>query len=197
MKLLSSLEIWVDYVNLRTSTVVVVGALGWALRICGMVRVKEWKKEIYLPLPVFETEIGLGLTAFGVFFSFLGIVFLFDKGLLAMGNILFISGVTLTIGLKSTVQFFMKRYYFFWCWLLLCYHRMAYLGYDVGGIWIYRALQWLLANTGCFSAEDTLSWLGIPTAICEIAFPALGGYGFLFSEASSFWRSGGSLASEL
>ncbi|WRX30002.1 Vesicle transport protein, partial [Theobroma cacao] len=55
------------------------------------------------------TEIGLGLTGFGIFFSFLGIIFFFDKGLLAMGNILFISGVTLTIGLKSTMQFFMKR----------------------------------------------------------------------------------------
>ncbi|RVX14405.1 Vesicle transport protein GOT1 [Vitis vinifera] len=77
--------------------------------VVGTSRPNWRKKEIYLPLPVFETEIGLGLTAFGVFFSFLGIVFLFDKGLLAMGNILFISGVTLTIGLKSTVQFFMKR----------------------------------------------------------------------------------------
>ncbi|CAF1877092.1 unnamed protein product [Brassica napus] len=54
-------------------------------------------------------KIGLGLTAFGVFFSFLGIMFVFDKGLLAMGNILFISGVSLTIGLKSTMQFFTKR----------------------------------------------------------------------------------------
>ncbi|KAM7253157.1 hypothetical protein ACFE04_025775 [Oxalis oulophora] len=54
------------------------------------------------------TEIGLGLTGFGIFFSFLGIIFFFDKGLLAMGNILFISGVSLTIGLKSTMQFFMK-----------------------------------------------------------------------------------------
>ncbi|KAJ3673030.1 hypothetical protein LUZ60_006404 [Juncus effusus] len=53
-------------------------------------------------------KIGLGLTGFGVFFSFLGIIFLFDKGFLAMGNILFISGVMLTIGLKSTMQFFMK-----------------------------------------------------------------------------------------
>lgn len=53
-------------------------------------------------------KIGIGLTGFGVFFSFLGIVFFFDKGLLAMGNILFFSGVTLTIGLKSTMQFFMK-----------------------------------------------------------------------------------------
>nr|POE81019.1 vesicle transport protein got1 [Quercus suber] len=54
-------------------------------------------------------KIGLGLTGFGVFFSFLGIIFFFDKGLLAMGNILFFSGVTLTIGPKSTMQFFMKR----------------------------------------------------------------------------------------
>ncbi|XP_074307502.1 vesicle transport protein GOT1-like [Silene latifolia] len=53
-------------------------------------------------------KIGLGLTGFGVFFTFLGVVFLFDKGLLAMGNILFLSGLALTIGLKSTMQFFMK-----------------------------------------------------------------------------------------
>jgi len=31
--------------------------------------------------------IGLGLTGFGIFFSFLGIDFFFDKGLIAMGNI--------------------------------------------------------------------------------------------------------------
>ncbi|KAI3838069.1 hypothetical protein MKW98_009020 [Papaver atlanticum] len=54
-------------------------------------------------------KIGLGLTGFGILFSFLGIVFFFDKGLLAMGNILFLSGLMLTIGLKSTMQFFMKR----------------------------------------------------------------------------------------
>ncbi|KMZ68747.1 Protein transport protein GOT1 [Zostera marina] len=54
-------------------------------------------------------KIGLGLTGFGVFFSFLGIIFFFDRGLLAMGNILFLSGVMLTIGLKSTMQFFTKR----------------------------------------------------------------------------------------
>jgi hypothetical protein len=34
-----------------------------------------------------EIEIGLGLTGFGIFFSFLGIIFFFDKGLIAMGNV--------------------------------------------------------------------------------------------------------------
>ncbi|KAF5795812.1 putative vesicle transport protein, Got1/SFT2 [Helianthus annuus] len=59
--------------------------------------VNDWKK------------IGLGLTGFGVFFSFLGIMLFFDKGLLAIGNILFISGVIITIGIKSSLQFFTKR----------------------------------------------------------------------------------------
>jgi hypothetical protein len=34
------------------------------------------------------TEIGLGLTGFGVLFSLLGIIMLFDKGFLAMGNVI-------------------------------------------------------------------------------------------------------------
>jgi hypothetical protein len=53
-------------------------------------------------------KIGIGLTGFGVLFSFLGIIFFFDKGLLAMGNILFVAGVMVTIGTKSTITFFLN-----------------------------------------------------------------------------------------
>ncbi|XP_062206158.1 vesicle transport protein GOT1-like [Phragmites australis] len=54
-------------------------------------------------------KIGIGLTGFGVFFSFLGIIFFFDKGLIAMAmQTLFLSGLGLTIGLKSTLLFFAK-----------------------------------------------------------------------------------------
>lgn len=51
-------------------------------------------------------KIGIGLLGFGSFFLFLGVLFLFDKGLLAIGNILFIAGLCLIIGLERTIKFF-------------------------------------------------------------------------------------------
>ncbi|RNA02355.1 vesicle transport GOT1B-like [Brachionus plicatilis] len=51
-------------------------------------------------------KIGIGLSGFGLFFLTLGMLLLFDKGLLAIGNILFISGISLIIGLERTVKFF-------------------------------------------------------------------------------------------
>jgi Got1/Sft2-like family len=54
-------------------------------------------------------KIGIGLTAFGLAFTVLGVVLLFDKGLLAMGNVLFLSGVCLIIGLQRSVRFFFQR----------------------------------------------------------------------------------------
>lgn len=55
-------------------------------------------------------KIGIGLTGFGVCFLFLGVLFIFDKGLLALGNILFISGLAFVIGLERTFRFFFQRH---------------------------------------------------------------------------------------
>ncbi|CAL7940356.1 unnamed protein product [Xylocopa violacea] len=55
-------------------------------------------------------KIGVGLVGFGVSFLFLGVLLLFDKGLLAIGNILFISGLGCVIGPKRTLSFFFQRH---------------------------------------------------------------------------------------
>ncbi|PVF95431.1 putative GOT1-membrane protein required for ER to Golgi transport, partial [Serendipita vermifera] len=54
-------------------------------------------------------EIGVGLTSFGAFFMFLGVILFFDGGLLALGNILFVSGLTLIIGVEKTFYFFARK----------------------------------------------------------------------------------------
>jgi len=54
-------------------------------------------------------KIGVGLVSFGVFFFFLGIVLFFDAPFLALGNILFVSGIVLLIGPRKTFYFFSRR----------------------------------------------------------------------------------------
>ncbi|KAH8316833.1 hypothetical protein KR074_009175, partial [Drosophila pseudoananassae] len=56
------------------------------------------------------TEIGIGLAGFGISFLFLGMLLLFDKGLLAIGNILFLSGLGCVIGVERTLRFFFQRH---------------------------------------------------------------------------------------
>ncbi|XP_004491300.1 vesicle transport protein GOT1-like [Cicer arietinum] len=56
-----------------------------------------------------QKKFGLAFTGFGIFLSFFGIILFFNKALLAMGNTLFVCGVSLTIGLNSTMQFIMKQ----------------------------------------------------------------------------------------
>lgn len=55
-------------------------------------------------------KIGVGLAGFGMAFLFLGTLLLFDKGLLAIGNILFLCGLSFVIGLERTFRFFFQRH---------------------------------------------------------------------------------------
>ncbi|XP_061678997.1 vesicle transport protein GOT1B-like isoform X2 [Syngnathoides biaculeatus] len=55
-------------------------------------------------------KIGMGLTGFGLFFLVFGMMLFFDKALLAIGNILFVSGLSFVIGLERTFRFFFQRH---------------------------------------------------------------------------------------
>jgi len=55
-------------------------------------------------------KIGVGLAGMGIAFIFLGILLLFDKGLLAIGNLLFLSGLGFLIGMEKTFFFFFQRH---------------------------------------------------------------------------------------
>ncbi|EEE57323.1 hypothetical protein OsJ_07421 [Oryza sativa Japonica Group] len=54
-------------------------------------------------------EIGIGLVGFGILFSFFGVILFFDRGLLALGNIFFLTGIGLLLGWQSMWQLFTKK----------------------------------------------------------------------------------------
>ncbi|KAI9472617.1 Golgi Transport [Coemansia sp. RSA 990] len=54
-------------------------------------------------------KFGVGMTAFGLALIGLGVILLFDAGLIAIGNILFLAGMSMIIGVQKTVFFFTRR----------------------------------------------------------------------------------------
>ncbi|KAL2038688.1 hypothetical protein N7G274_008446 [Stereocaulon virgatum] len=54
-------------------------------------------------------KIGVAFCSGGGFFLVGGVIMFFDRAMLAMGNILFLVGLTLIIGLQKTAVFFARR----------------------------------------------------------------------------------------
>nr|XP_020653732.1 vesicle transport protein GOT1A [Pogona vitticeps] len=54
-------------------------------------------------------KIGVGLMGFGLFFLLFGMMLYMDAVLLAFGNILFLSGLAVIIGLRRTFSFFFQK----------------------------------------------------------------------------------------
>ncbi|XP_032322859.1 vesicle transport protein GOT1A isoform X1 [Camelus ferus] len=85
-------------------------------------------------LPTFQnedTEIGVGVTGFGIFFILFGVLLYFDSVLLAFGNLLFLTGLSLIIGLRKTSSFFFQR------------HKLKGTSFFLGGVAIVL-LRWPL-----------------------------------------------------
>lgn len=78
----------------------------------------------------------------GAFFLLLGLIFLFDRALLAMGNILFLIGITLLLGPQRTFLFFARRQKWrgsaaFWAGVLLILMRWTFIGILVEAVGIF------------------------------------------------------------
>nr|XP_023404069.1 vesicle transport protein GOT1A [Loxodonta africana] len=96
-----------------------------------MISITEWQKT------------GVGTTGFGIFFILFGILLYFDSVLLAFGNLLFLTGLSLIIGLRKTFSFFFQR------------HKLKGTSFFLGGVVIvllHRPLLGMLLETyGFFS----------------------------------------------
>jgi hypothetical protein len=97
--------------------------------VCSFMFISK-NNQLIIILSFSKTEIGVGLAGMGVAFLFLGVLLLFDKGLLAIGNVsiffyvscyfllivfpilqlLFLSGLAFLIGLERTFFFFFQRH---------------------------------------------------------------------------------------
>ena len=56
-----------------------------------------------------SNKIGIMLVIAGIVLYMMGLMFFFDRSLLLLGNILFLSGITTLVGVVGAMSFFTKR----------------------------------------------------------------------------------------
>ncbi|XP_007954223.1 vesicle transport protein GOT1A [Orycteropus afer afer] len=108
-----------------------------------------------ISLPI--SEIGVGTTGFGIFFILFGILLYFDSVLLAFGNLLFLTGLSLIIGLRKMFFFFFQR------------HKLKGTSFFLGGV-IIVLLRWPLL--GMFL--EIYGFFNLFKAFFPVAFGFLG-----------------------
>ncbi|ELP90020.1 vesicle transport protein GOT1B, putative [Entamoeba invadens IP1] len=78
-------------------------------------------------------KIGVVVTCLGLFFTLLGIVFMFDRGFLTFGNILFVCGIFFVTGVQQTFAFFFQKKravatFFFFVGIFLILIKFTFIG---------------------------------------------------------------------
>uniref|UniRef100_A0A4X1V1G6 Golgi transport 1A n=1 Tax=Sus scrofa TaxID=9823 RepID=A0A4X1V1G6_PIG len=110
-----------------------------------MISITEWQK------------IGVGTTGFGIFFILFGMLLYFDSVLLAFGNLLFLTGLSLIIGLRKTFSFFFQR------------HKLKGTSFFLGGVLVVL-LRWPLLGM-CL---ETYGFFSLFKGFFPVAFGFLG-----------------------
>ena len=60
-------------------------------------------------MPANEREqVGMMVAGMGLFYTAFGISMMFDRALLACGNLMFVAGIVIAIGLRNASDFFLK-----------------------------------------------------------------------------------------
>ncbi|XP_057411838.1 vesicle transport protein GOT1A isoform X1 [Balaenoptera acutorostrata] len=106
-------------------------------------------------LPI--AEIGVGTTGFGIFFILFGMFLYFDSVLLAFGNLLFLTGLSLIIGLRKTFSFFFQR------------HKLKGTSFFLGGV-VIVLLRWPLLGM----LLETYGFFNLFKGFFSVAFGFLG-----------------------
>ncbi|XP_026532683.1 vesicle transport protein GOT1A [Notechis scutatus] len=102
-------------------------------------------------------EIGVGLVGFGMFFLLFGVLLYMDSVLLAFGNILFLCGLAVIIGLRRTFGFFFQK------------EKLKGTSFFLGGI-IIVLLRWPLLGM----LLETYGFINLFRSFFPIAFGLLG-----------------------